>query len=60
MITNLTRALEKQKERADLMRNFTLWRIQHVEAKQQVCVQNVMKVKLLNSKGLVTAVPLTV
>ncbi|NXP72671.1 POC5 protein, partial [Ramphastos sulfuratus] len=35
VITNLTRALEKQKERVDLMRNFTLWRIQHVEAKQQ-------------------------
>ncbi|NXG40803.1 POC5 protein, partial [Psilopogon haemacephalus] len=35
VITNLTRALERQKERVDLMRNFTLWRIQHVEAKQQ-------------------------
>ncbi|XP_054033755.1 centrosomal protein POC5 [Dryobates pubescens] len=35
VIANLTQALERQKERVDLMRNFTLWRIQHVEAKQQ-------------------------
>ncbi|XP_068033350.1 centrosomal protein POC5 isoform X2 [Anomalospiza imberbis] len=35
VIINLTRALEKQKERAVLMRAFTLWRIQHVKAKQE-------------------------
>ncbi|XP_064259433.1 centrosomal protein POC5 isoform X3 [Passer domesticus] len=35
VITNLTQALEKQKERVMLMRKFTLWRIQHVKAKQE-------------------------
>ncbi|NWI44858.1 POC5 protein, partial [Picathartes gymnocephalus] len=35
VITNLTKALEKQKERVELMRKFTLWRIQHVKAKQE-------------------------
>ncbi|NXB95109.1 POC5 protein, partial [Vidua chalybeata] len=35
VIINLTRALEKQKERAVLMRAFTLWRIQHAKAKQE-------------------------
>ncbi|XP_059347997.1 centrosomal protein POC5 isoform X1 [Ammospiza nelsoni] len=35
VITNLTQALEKQKERVALMRKFTLWRIQHVKAKQE-------------------------
>uniref|UniRef100_A0A8D2NGM2 Centrosomal protein POC5 n=1 Tax=Zonotrichia albicollis TaxID=44394 RepID=A0A8D2NGM2_ZONAL len=40
VITNLTQALEKQKERVALMRKFTLWRIQHVKAKQEVCAQN--------------------
>ncbi|KAM6329081.1 centrosomal protein POC5 isoform 3-T3 [Alca torda] len=35
VITNLTQALERQKERTELMRNFTLWRIQHVQAKQE-------------------------
>ncbi|NXD05439.1 POC5 protein, partial [Certhia familiaris] len=35
VITNLTQALEKQKERVELMRKFTLWRIQHVKAKQE-------------------------
>ncbi|XP_063176097.1 centrosomal protein POC5 isoform X3 [Chroicocephalus ridibundus] len=35
VITNLTQALERQKERIELMRNFTLWRIQHVQAKQE-------------------------
>ncbi|XP_054253537.1 centrosomal protein POC5 [Indicator indicator] len=35
VIANLTQALEKQKERVDLMRNFTLWQIRRVEAKQQ-------------------------
>ncbi|XP_030326737.1 centrosomal protein POC5 isoform X2 [Strigops habroptila] len=35
VITNLTKALERQKERTELMRNFTLWRIQHVKAKQE-------------------------
>ncbi|XP_009882553.1 PREDICTED: centrosomal protein POC5 [Charadrius vociferus] len=35
VITNLTQALERQKERIELMRNFTLWRIQHVKAKQE-------------------------
>ncbi|NXV02139.1 POC5 protein, partial [Cettia cetti] len=35
VITNLTQALEKQKDRVELMRRFTLWRIQHVNAKQE-------------------------
>ncbi|KFP33184.1 Centrosomal protein POC5 [Colius striatus] len=35
VITNLTQALERQKERTELMRKFTLWRIQHVKAKQE-------------------------
>ncbi|NXO23871.1 POC5 protein, partial [Cisticola juncidis] len=37
VITNLTRALEKQKDRVELMRRFTFWRIQHVKAKQEEC-----------------------
>ncbi|KAM6109207.1 centrosomal protein POC5 isoform 4-T4 [Phoenicopterus ruber ruber] len=35
VITNLTQALERQKERIELMRKFTLWRIEHVKAKQE-------------------------
>ncbi|NWS87504.1 POC5 protein, partial [Toxostoma redivivum] len=35
VINNLTQALEKQKGRVELMRKFTLWRIQHVKAKQE-------------------------
>ncbi|XP_014107847.1 PREDICTED: centrosomal protein POC5 isoform X3 [Pseudopodoces humilis] len=35
VITNLTQALEKQTDRVELMRKFTLWRIQHVKAKQE-------------------------
>ncbi|NXG61540.1 POC5 protein, partial [Hemiprocne comata] len=35
VIANLTQALERQKERTELMRKFTLWRIQHVNAKQE-------------------------
>ncbi|NXR48724.1 POC5 protein, partial [Hippolais icterina] len=35
VITNLTHALEKQKDRVELMRSFTLWRIQHAKAKQE-------------------------
>ncbi|NXM72655.1 POC5 protein, partial [Serilophus lunatus] len=35
VITDLTQALEKQKERVELMRKFTLWRIQHVKANQE-------------------------
>ncbi|NXA58392.1 POC5 protein, partial [Mohoua ochrocephala] len=35
VITNLTQALEKQKERVELMRKFTLWRIQRVKTKQE-------------------------
>lgn len=46
----MTQALEKQKERVELLRKFMLWRIQHVKAKQKVCAQNVMKIKPLNSK----------
>ncbi|NWY46253.1 POC5 protein, partial [Sylvia atricapilla] len=37
VITNLSKALEKQKERVELMRRFTLWRVQHVKAKQEEC-----------------------
>ncbi|XP_027738742.1 centrosomal protein POC5 isoform X2 [Empidonax traillii] len=35
VITNLTQAIEKEKERVELMRKFTLWRIQHVKASQE-------------------------
>ncbi|KAM6033718.1 centrosomal protein POC5 isoform 2-T2 [Chlamydotis macqueenii] len=35
VITNLTQALERQKEKLELMRKFTLWRIQRVKAKQE-------------------------
>ncbi|NXD27617.1 POC5 protein, partial [Spelaeornis formosus] len=35
VIIDLTQALEKQKERVELMRKFMLWRIQHVKAKQE-------------------------
>ncbi|KAM4638693.1 centrosomal protein POC5 isoform 5-T5 [Amazona ochrocephala] len=35
VITNLTKALERQKEKIELMRSFTLWRIQHIKAKQE-------------------------
>ncbi|NWR73775.1 POC5 protein, partial [Centropus unirufus] len=35
VITNLTQALETQKERIELMRKFTLWRIHRVQAKQE-------------------------
>ncbi|NWR89581.1 POC5 protein, partial [Furnarius figulus] len=35
VITNLSQALEKEKERVELMRKFTLWRIQHVKASQE-------------------------
>ncbi|KAK2521262.1 centrosomal protein POC5 isoform X1 [Columba livia] len=35
VITNLTEALERQKERTELMRKFMLWRIQHVNYKQE-------------------------
>ncbi|NWU89161.1 POC5 protein, partial [Upupa epops] len=35
VITNLTQALGRQKERTELARQFTLWRIQHVKAKQE-------------------------
>lgn len=61
VITNLTQALEMKKERIELMRKFTLWRIQQLKAKQEVCVQNtnVMKMKPLNSKVRVGAVPVT-
>uniref|UniRef100_A0A8C5TX48 Centrosomal protein POC5 n=1 Tax=Malurus cyaneus samueli TaxID=2593467 RepID=A0A8C5TX48_9PASS len=35
VITTLTKSLDKQKERVALMRNFAIWRIQHVKAKQE-------------------------
>ncbi|NXY84069.1 POC5 protein, partial [Alcedo cyanopectus] len=35
VISNLSQALEKQKERTELMKKFTLWRIHHVKAKQE-------------------------
>uniref|UniRef100_A0A8B9IXF8 Centrosomal protein POC5 n=1 Tax=Amazona collaria TaxID=241587 RepID=A0A8B9IXF8_9PSIT len=35
VITNLTKALERQKEKIELIRSFTLWRIQHIKAKQE-------------------------
>ncbi|KAM9330974.1 centrosomal protein POC5 [Gastrophryne carolinensis] len=35
VISNLTRALEKHKEKIELMRSFTHWRLQQIEAKQE-------------------------
>nr|XP_048707490.1 centrosomal protein POC5 isoform X3 [Caretta caretta] len=35
VITNLSHAIDKQKERIELMKTFTRWRIQHVEARQE-------------------------
>ncbi|XP_038621847.1 centrosomal protein POC5 [Tachyglossus aculeatus] len=35
VISNLTQAIDKQKERIELMKKFTHWRIQHVEARQE-------------------------
>ncbi|XP_040435762.1 centrosomal protein POC5 isoform X1 [Falco naumanni] len=35
VINNLTQALERQKERIELMRRFSVWRIQHVKTKQE-------------------------
>ncbi|XP_075038112.1 centrosomal protein POC5 [Mixophyes fleayi] len=35
VISNLTHALEKQKEKIELMRTFTHWRLQQIEARQE-------------------------
>ncbi|OXB80908.1 UNVERIFIED_CONTAM: hypothetical protein H355_016925 [Colinus virginianus] len=35
VIMNMTEALERKKERIELMRKFTLWRIQQIKAKQE-------------------------
>ncbi|NXL88145.1 POC5 protein, partial [Alectura lathami] len=35
VINNLTQALEKKKERIELMRKFTFWRVQQIKAKQE-------------------------
>ncbi|XP_010723856.1 centrosomal protein POC5 isoform X1 [Meleagris gallopavo] len=35
VITNMTEALERKKEKIELMRRFTLWRIQQIKAKQE-------------------------
>ncbi|MEE6458555.1 hypothetical protein FKM82_000343 [Ascaphus truei] len=35
VISNLTHAIEKQKEKTELMRTFTHWRLQHTEARQE-------------------------
>ncbi|XP_053557363.1 centrosomal protein POC5 [Bombina bombina] len=35
VISNLTHAIEKQKEKLELMRTFTHWRLQHTEARQE-------------------------
>ncbi|KAM3939586.1 centrosomal protein POC5 [Leptodactylus fuscus] len=35
VISNLTRALEKQKEKTELMRTFSHWRLQQIEARQE-------------------------
>ncbi|NXJ09577.1 POC5 protein, partial [Odontophorus gujanensis] len=35
VIINMTEALERKKERIELMRKFTLWRIQQIKAKQE-------------------------
>ncbi|XP_063819820.1 centrosomal protein POC5 isoform X2 [Pseudophryne corroboree] len=40
VISNLTHALEKQKEKIELMRTFTHWRLQQTEARQEEYVCN--------------------
>ncbi|XP_053336443.1 centrosomal protein POC5 [Clarias gariepinus] len=35
VIMNLTRAVDRQRERLELMRNFTQWRLQHCAAKEE-------------------------
>ncbi|KAF5906673.1 centrosomal protein POC5, partial [Clarias magur] len=35
VIVNLTRAVDRQRERLELMRNFTQWRLQHCAAKEE-------------------------
>ncbi|XP_056396282.1 centrosomal protein POC5 isoform X2 [Hyla sarda] len=40
VISNLTRALEKQKEKTELMRTFSHWRLQQMEARQEDYVCN--------------------
>ncbi|XP_031465173.1 centrosomal protein POC5 isoform X2 [Phasianus colchicus] len=35
VITNMTEALERKKEKIELMRKFTLWRIQQIKSKQE-------------------------
>lgn len=36
MIVNLSQAVDRQRERLELMRTFTHWRLQHSEAREQV------------------------
>jgi hypothetical protein len=36
VIVNLSQAVDRQRERLELMRTFTHWRLQHSEAREQV------------------------
>nr|XP_033785200.1 centrosomal protein POC5 [Geotrypetes seraphini] len=42
VITNLTQALERQKERTELMRTFTHWRLEHADARQEAYINNMV------------------
>ncbi|NWI17874.1 POC5 protein, partial [Crypturellus soui] len=45
VITNLTQALDKHKERIELMRKFMLWWIQHVEVKQEAYANRIADIQ---------------
>ncbi|XP_030047804.1 centrosomal protein POC5 [Microcaecilia unicolor] len=40
VITNLTQALERQKDRTELMRTFTHWRLENADARQEAYINN--------------------
>lgn len=38
VISNLTQALSKQKDKQDAMKTFSEWKVQHVDFKREVCL----------------------
>lgn len=40
VISNLTKAIEKQKERLSVMKSFTQWRLEHAESRQEAYARN--------------------
>ncbi|XP_069079763.1 centrosomal protein POC5 isoform X1 [Pleurodeles waltl] len=40
VISNLTNAIEKQKERLSVMKSFTQWRLEHAESRQEAYARN--------------------